>query len=255
MDNPNIPTKTGGISQQWQAASWIVALLLAFGLGLGTGYLVWGKDAATAAGPAAAQTAATQAPAAAPAEADLPDTPQQVTRYDIPVDGQPALGPADAPITLVAFSDNECPYCLKWYAETWPLIQQNYGDRVRLVFRDFPLPNHPNAQPAAEAAACAFEQGKYWEFQDLIFNNTGILGDATYLKFAQQIGLDEAAFKTCYDEGRYREAVTTDRDWASELGVSSTPTFFINGIALIGAQPYETFRQVIEMELAGKFTN
>ena len=107
MDNPNIPTKTGGISQQWQAACWIVALLLAFGLGLGTGYLVWGKDAATAAGPAAAQTAATQAPAAAPAEADLPDTPQQVTRYDIPVDGQPALGPADAPITLVAFSDNE----------------------------------------------------------------------------------------------------------------------------------------------------
>ena len=254
MDNPNIPTKTGGISQQWQAASWIVALLLAFGLGLGTGYLVWGKDAATAAGPAAAQTAATQAPAAAPAEADLPDTPQQVTRYDIPVDGQPALGPADAPITLVAFSDNECPFCLKWYAETWPLIQQNYGDRVRLVFRDFPLPNHPNAQPAAEAAACAFEQGKYWEFQDLIFNNTGILGDATYLKFARQIGLDEAAFKTCYDEGRYRDDVTADRDWASELGVSSTPTFFINGIALVGAQPYETFQQVIEMELAGMFT-
>ncbi|NMB69415.1 MAG: thioredoxin domain-containing protein [Chloroflexi bacterium] len=251
MNNPNIPTKTGGISQQWQAVSWIVALLLAFGLGLGTGYLVWGKDAATAAGPAAA----TQAPAAAQAEADLPDTPQQVTRYDIPVDGQPALGPADAPITLVAFSDNECPFCLKWYAETWPLIQQNYGDRVRLVFRDFPLPNHPNAQPAAEAAACAFEQGKYWEFQDLIFNNTGILGDATYLKFAQQIGLDEAAFKTCYDEGRYRDDVTTDRDWASELGVSSTPTFFINGIALVGAQPYETFQQVIEMELAGKFTN
>jgi protein-disulfide isomerase len=250
MNNPNIPTKTGGISQQWQAVSWIVALLLAFGLGLGTGYLVWGKDAATA----AAQTAATQAPAAAQAEADLPDTPQQVTRYDIPVDGQPALGPADAPITLVAFSDNECPFCLKWYAETWPLIQQNYGDRVRLVFRDFPLPNHPNAQPAAEAAACAFEQGKYWEFQDLIFNNTGILGDTTYLKFARQIGLDEAAFKTCYDEGRYRDDVTADRDWASELGVSSTPTFFINGIALVGAQPYETFQQVIEMELAGMFT-
>lgn len=249
MDNPNIPTKTGGISKQWQSLGWIVALLLAFGLGLGTGYLVWGQDKPTAVGPAAAQTAPTQA------AVDLPDTPQQVTRYDIPVDGQPALGPADAPITLVAFSDNECPFCLKWYAETWPLIQQNYGDRVRLVFRDFPLPNHPNAQPAAEAAACAFEQGKYWEYQDLIFNNTGILGDATYLKFAQQIGLDEAAFKTCYDEGRYRESVTTDRDWASELGVSSTPTFFINGIALVGAQPYETFQQVIEMELAGKFTN
>lgn len=249
MNNPYIPTKTGGISQQWQAVSWIVALLVAFGLGLGTGYLVWAKDAPTVAGPAAAQVAATQAPI------DLPDTPQQVTRYDIPVDGQPALGPADAPITLVAFSDNECPYCLKWYAETWPLIQQNYGDRVRLVFRDFPLPNHPNAQPAAEAAACAFEQGKYWEFQDLIFNNTGILGDTTYLKFAQQIGLDEAAFTACYEEGRYRDAVVADRDWASELGVSSTPTFFINGIALVGAQPYETFQQVIEMELAGKFTD
>ena len=249
MDNPNNPRKTGEISQQWQAVSWIVALLVAFGLGLGTGYLVWGKNAPTAAGPAAAA----QAPAAA--QAATPSGPQKVTRYDIPIDGQPALGPADAPITLVAFSDNECPFCLKWYTETWPLIQQNYGDRVRLVFRDFPLPNHPNAQPAAEAAACAFEQGKYWEFQDLIFNNTGILGDATYLKFAQQIGLDEAAFKTCYEEGRYRDAVTADRDWASELGVSSTPTFFINGIALVGAQPYETFQQVIEMELAGKFTD
>ena len=106
-----------------------------------------------------------------------------------------------------------------------------------------------------EAAACAFEQGKYWEFQDLIFNNTGILGDTTYLKFAQQIGLDEAAFTACYEEGRYRDAVVADRDWASELGVSSTPTFFINGIALVGAQPYETFQQVIEMELAGKFTD
>ncbi len=244
MDDATNTTKRGGISQQWVSLGWVLALLVTFGLGLGTGYLVWGKNSA----PAADTTAQQQA-----AVVDENTAAQQVTRYDIPVDGEPALGPDDAPITLVAFSDFECPYCQSWYVNTWPQIQAKYGDKVRLVFRDFPLPNHTNAQAAAEAAACAFEQGKYWEYQDLLFNTQAALGEQAYLGFAQQLGLDETAFQSCYQSGRYSEEITADRDWASELGVSSTPTFFVNGIALVGAQPFDTFQQVIEMELAGKF--
>lgn len=241
MNNENYPYENEQPARQRSSLVWMVVMILGFGLGLGTGYLVWGKGAAPA---------ATTPQQAAVVE---PTTTQAVTRYEIPTDGEPSLGPEDAPITLVAFSDFECPYCQKWYAETWTQIQQNYGDKVRLVYRDFPLPMHANAQPAAEAAACAFEQGKYWEFQDLIFNSGATLGDQTYQDFAQQLGLDVESFKTCYESGRYRAEVEADRDWASELGVSSTPTFFVNGIALVGAQPFETFQQVIEMELAGGF--
>ncbi|GAP12930.1 protein-disulfide isomerase [Longilinea arvoryzae] len=239
MSEENNLTEIEKSARQRTSLVWVVVMLLGFGLGLGTGFLVWGKQAAPA--------------KADPVQAAViePTATQPLTRYTIPTDGEPALGPDDAPITLVAFSDFECPYCQKWYAETWPQIQKNYGDQVRLVYRDFPLPMHANAQPAAEAAACAFEQGKYWEFQDLIFNSGEALGDSTYQDFAQQLGLDVDAFKTCYEGGRYRDEVEADRDWASELGVSSTPTFFVNGIALVGAQPYETFQQVIDMELAG----
>jgi len=252
MDNPNNQTKLGGNKQQLVSLTWVAALLITFGLGLGTGFLVWGKAAANPAAPSAAQANANTAPQAA---VDDTTATQQVTRYDIPIDGEPALGPDDAPITLVAFSDFQCPYCISWYQTTWPLIQQNYGDKVRLVFRDFPLPNHSMAQSAAEAADCAFEQGKYWEYQDLLFNSQTALGDQAYQSFAKQLGLDETAFAACYSSGRFRDEVTTDRDWGATLGISSTPTFFINGIALVGAQPYATFQHVIEMELAGKFVN
>lgn len=240
MDNVHKRTKSGRLSQQWVSLGWVAALLVAFGLGLGTGFLVWGKESAPA-------QADRQQPAAGDSAA-----PQQVTRFDIPIDGEPLLGPKDAPITLVAFSDFECPFCMKWYLETWPLIQQNYGGKVRLVFRDFPLPNHTNAQSAAEAANCALEQGHYWEFQDLLFSSGLALGAEAYQSFAQQIGLDTQAFQTCYESGRYRDEVVADRDWASQLGVTSTPTFFVNGIPMVGAQPYEAFQKVIEMELAGK---
>lgn len=250
MDTNN-PIKTVKNSQQLVSLAWVAALLVTFGLGLGTGFLVWGKAATPAAAPAAAQANTAQQAAAV----DDTTATQQVTRYDIPIDGEPALGPDDAPITLVAFSDFQCPYCISWYQTTWPLIKQNYGDKVRLVFRDFPLPNHTMAQSAAEAADCAFEQGKYWEYQDLLFNSTVALGDQTYQSFAKQLGLDETAFNACYSSGRFRDEVTADRDWGSNLGINSTPTFFINGIALVGAQPYATFQHVIEMELAGKFVN
>lgn len=248
MNEMNNPRKSRGTSQLPTSLGWVAVLLVIFGLGLGTGYLVWGQDKAPAA--ATAEPTPTQTE-----EANSTETPQQITRYDIPIDGEPALGPQDAPITLVAFSDFECPYCANWYLTTWPQIQAAYGDQVKLVYRDFPLPSHTNSQSAAEAANCAFEQDKYWEYQELIFSAPVALGDEAYLSFAQQLGMDEEAFKTCYESGRYADEVTDDRDWAVELGVNSTPTFFLNGIALVGGQSFETFQQVIEMELAGELGN
>jgi protein-disulfide isomerase len=247
MNETTNSNKSHRSSQLLTSLGWVAALLVIFGLGLGTGYLVWGQENTAAANTSQAQAEQTQT------EANDSASAQQVTRYGIPTEGEPSLGPDDAPITLVAFSDFECPYCSNWYLSTWPQIQAAYGDQVKLVFRDFPLPNHTNSQSAAEAANCAFEQGKYWEFQDLLFSSGAALGDETYLSFAQQLGLDEEAFQTCYESGRYTDEVTGDRDWAMELGVSSTPTFFINGIALVGGQSFETFQQVIEMELAGEF--
>jgi len=179
--------------------------------------------------------------------------PQQVKRYDVPLDNDPIYGPANAPITIIEFSDYECPFCRKWHNEVWPRIKTEYGDRVRLVYRDFPLYGlHANAESAALAANCAGEQGKYWEYNDALFATTERFSRDTYELLAAQLSLDIDSFKTCLDEERYQKEIQADYQYAAELGISSTPTFFINGLALVGAQPYEIFKQVIDMELNGE---
>jgi protein-disulfide isomerase len=223
--------------------SGLFALLLplAFVLGLGAGFLIWGRDTGTAAQTTAAAQTAGQ-------EASI-----KVTRYDVPVDGDPAVGPENAPITIIEFSDYECPFCTRWYAEVWPRIQATYPDQVRLVYRDFPLTSiHGNAVPAAEAANCAGEQGAYWEFHEKLFSGQDGLSKEAYQNYASQLGLDSAAFDECVKERRYQDEVAADMDFAFNLGVRSTPTFFINGIALVGAQPFEVFKDVIDKELAGE---
>jgi protein-disulfide isomerase len=224
--------------------SGLFALLLplAFVLGLGAGFLLWGRDtgATSQADGSAAQTAGQEAPI-------------KVTRYDVPVDGDPAIGPENAPITIIEFSDYECPFCTRWYAEVWPRIQAAYPDQVRLVYRDFPLTSiHGNAVPAAEAANCAGEQGAYWEFHEKLFNGPDGLSKEAYQNYASELGLDADAFDQCVEERRYQDEVASDLDFAFNLGVRSTPTFFINGIALVGAQPYEVFKDVIDKELSGE---
>jgi len=127
-----------------------------------------------------------------------------------------------------------------------------YPGKIRLVYRHFPLTSiHPDAFPAAEAAMCAGEQNAYWPFHEKIFSKDA-LGSSVYLQYAQELDLDMTAFESCITEHKYQEAVQADLDFAVDLGVRSTPTFFINGLAIVGAQPLDVFKQVIDKELAGE---
>lgn len=172
-------------------------------------------------------------------------------RYDVSIEGAPAWGPDDAPVTIVEFSDFQCPYCERFFLETYPLLKANFGDKIRFVYRDFPLFQiHPNATEAAYAANCAFEQDKYWEYHDVLFNNQDKLATADLIVHAEDLGMDTEAFKECLQSGRYSEKVSRDYTDGVNLGVSGTPTFFINGKPLVGAQPYQIFADRINAELA-----
>jgi protein-disulfide isomerase len=157
-------------------------------------------------------------------------------------------GPATAPVTIVEFSDFQCPYC-KRAASTVNEISKKYGDKVSIVFKDLPLSIHPQARPAAEAARCAGDQGKFWEYHDALFAEASFSGE-TWMKLAGELKLDAAQFKQCLDSGKHKAAVQADEKQAMELGVESTPAFFINGVAVTGAQPIEEFAKVIDRELA-----
>ena len=220
----------------------IASLAIVFLLGLGVGYLLWGRAASTINSPQKAAAAVEPTPA-----------PQQIKRYDVPEDGDPSLGPQTAAITIIEFSDFECPYCRKWQLEVWPQLVQEYGDQVRLVYRDFPLYGlHANAAPAAEAANCAGDQGQYWDFHDKLFTTDSTYSMDLFTQFAQELNLNMDDFNTCLSSGKYADEVQADYEWAANLGISSTPTFFINGIPMVGAQPFENFKSLIDQELAGE---
>ena len=171
-------------------------------------------------------------------------------RLAVEVAGDPSRGPADAPVTIVEFSDFQCPYCSR-VIDTIKKIEETYAGKIRLVFRDYPLVQiHPNAARAAEAAACANDQGKFWAMHDLLFAHQDKLDAADLKKNAADLGLDTAAFDQCLDSGRHAEGWRKDAADAERYGVSSTPAFFINGRLVVGAQPYEAFAQVIDDELA-----
>ncbi|MCS7011675.1 MAG: DsbA family protein, partial [Anaerolineales bacterium] len=162
----------------------------------------------------------------------------------------PSLGPADAPVTIVEFSDYQCPYCKLWHDEVLPRILQEYGDQVRFIYRDYPLSSHPEALPAARAANCAGEQNAYWQFHDALFSNQYGFGRQAYLDYAAALGLEIEAFRKCLESNRYEDEVLGDFRDGLRLGVNSTPTFFVNGTKIIGAQPFAVFKQLIEAELA-----
>lgn len=242
--NPDASTSTSWFTNN-RPILIMVLIPLAFAFGLLAGYLYWGR------GPGAT-TAIAQA-VSATIQAQNADQSQKITRYDVPVDDDPVLGSKDAKITIIEFSDYECPFCRKWHVETFSRLRETYGDQIRFVFRDFPLTSlHPNAASAAEAANCAGEQGKYWEYSDKLFSGEYSLGSQAYTQYARDLGLDAQAFEECVSSGRHQAEVMADLEWAANLGVRSTPTFFINGIPLVGAQPYDIFKQVIDKELAGE---
>ncbi len=162
----------------------------------------------------------------------------------------PAAGPEGASVTIVEFSDFQCPYCARVSSNLLPQIRKTYGDKVRFVFRDFPLDTHKEAVPAAVAARCAGRQGKFWEMHDMLFSRQKELGGPFYEKAGKEIGLDMAKFSECRKDPKVAEAVKSDGSEGARLGVNSTPTFFVNGLVVEGAIPFEEFRKTVDEELA-----
>jgi protein-disulfide isomerase len=162
----------------------------------------------------------------------------------------PSLGPAAAAVTIVEFSDFQCPFCQQ-VAPTLKRVRETYGDQVRIVWKDFPLTQiHPQAFKAGEAAHCAAEQDKFWEYHDRLFANQQALQPGDLKTYAADLGLDTAAFNECVDGSRYGNRVSEGVAQGSRLGVNSTPTVYINGRILAGAHPYETFAAIIDEELS-----
>ena len=173
-------------------------------------------------------------------------------KVQVSVDDDAVKGDSDAKVTIVEFSDYECPFCGRFYSDTLPQIRAQYVDtgKVKMVFRDFPLSFHPNAQKAAEAAECAGEQGKYWEMHDKLFDNQQALDVASLKSYAQQVGLKTADFNKCLDDGKMASEVSKDSSEGASYGVQGTPAFFINGKLVSGAQPFAAFKAAIDAELA-----
>jgi protein-disulfide isomerase len=175
-----------------------------------------------------------------------------VTRLDVGIQGAPARGRADAPVTLVEFSDFQCPFCKRSQA-TLKQLQERYPGKLKLVYRDFPLDQlHPQARNASEAARCAGDQGKFWEYHDVLFTQAPQASPESLRRYAEQTGLDTAAFDRCLSSGLHREAVQRDVEEGTRLGVTGTPAFFINGRPVLGAQHIGAFTRVIDEELAGR---
>lgn len=169
-------------------------------------------------------------------------------RLPVSLEGAPMQGPADAPVLIVEFSDFQCPYC-RQVQPTIKQLQAKYGDKLRWSFKDLPLISiHPEAQKAAEAARCAGDQDKFWEYRAKMFANTDI-NAGLHARTAEELGLDSAQFQACLESDRYAEAVAADSAEAESMGISGTPAFLINGVLLSGAQPLEAFEQVIDREL------
>lgn len=161
----------------------------------------------------------------------------------------PSRGPSDALITIVEFEDFQCPVC-KTAKDPLEKVMLQYKDKVRMVHRDFPLQSlHPAAWKAHEAARCAAEHGKFWEYRDLLYKNAPAASLEQLTSYASQIGLDSADFKKCIDSGKFKDAVQRDEDEANRIGIQGTPAFFINGQLLAGAQSESEFARIIDEEL------
>jgi protein-disulfide isomerase len=224
-----------------------VITVLAFAAGVLLGYVAWGMEPAASTAQGANQTSA--------AVAQAPAQEQQFRRYDIPIENSYALGPNDAPITIVEFSDYQCPYCRRWHDQVYEPLLAAYPGKIKFVYRHLPLESiHPEAIPAAEAAMCAGEQSAFWQFHEKLFSSES-LGNQIYTQYAQDLGLDMKTFESCVSDRKYQQEVATDINFAVDLGIRSTPTFFINGLAIVGAQPLDVFKQVIDRELAGEIPN
>ncbi len=200
-----------------------------------------------------------QAPSQPTPSQPTPSQPVKISLDDDPIRGDP-----DAPITIVEFSDFQCPFCARFHVQTLPSLLDEYieSGKVNLVYRDFPIQSiHPNALPAAVAAECANEQGKYWEYHDMLFekqngwnrldSNTAI---STFSQYATDVGLEQQQFDSCLGSGKYLEEVQKDLSDGKDYGITGTPGFFIGNeeigfVKLTGAQPFDSFKKIIDAQL------
>ena len=174
-----------------------------------------------------------------------------VARVEVAEAGAPARGPAGAPVTIIEFSDFECPFCSRVVPSIDEAVK-TYGDQLRVVFRQFPLNIHPRAQKAAEASLCANEQGKFWQMHDLMFGEQKKLELADLKAKAGSLGVDQAKFDQCLDGGKYAAQISADLADGQKVGVTGTPAIFINGRAISGAVPFADLAKVIDDELSRK---
>lgn len=166
--------------------------------------------------------------------------------YEVATAGRPERGGgAKAPVTIVQFTDYECGYC-KSVEPTIDQVMKTYGEKVRLVVRNLPLTIHPAARPAAEAAACANAQGKFWEYHGKLFENQNALAEAQLKEYAQKLGLEGPKFEACLKERPFRAAIDKDLEDAADLGINGTPVFVVNGRILFGALPFASFKEAID---------
>ncbi|OGR02640.1 MAG: hypothetical protein A2284_16425 [Deltaproteobacteria bacterium RIFOXYA12_FULL_61_11] len=172
--------------------------------------------------------------------------------YTVPLYPEdPVRGPADAKVTFIAFTDFQCPFC-KRSEDTVHEVLKAYEGKLKFVYKSFPLGFHPKGRRASEAALCAKDQGKFWEFHDSIFENVQSLEDTDLSARAEKLGLDMTQFKPCFEERKHRALIDRDIEDGSKVGVRGTPAFFINGKKLSGAQPFAAFKEMIDEELAGR---
>ena len=169
---------------------------------------------------------------------------------NVAVDDAPRLGPADAPVQLIEFADYECPYCSKVQPSILKLHQE-FGDKIAIYYKDMPLPMHPHARKAAEASRCAASQGKFWEYHNLLFTKSN-LEAADLKKYAREMGMDGAKFDQCLDSGEKAAAVQKDFAQAQQLGLTGTPSFFVEQHFFSGAVDYNTLRDLVAQQLTLK---
>jgi protein-disulfide isomerase len=233
--------------------NYVIIAIVFFALGIGLGVLGYDRVTAntTAQVDAAVNRAVATAVAAVPrgntVAAEPTRDPNQ--RYVVDIEGDPVKGPDDALVTIVEFADFRCGYCRRFLDQTLNPLLEQYGENVRFVYRDYPILG-PDSHTAALAGECAMQQDKFWEFHDLVYANQDALTLEAFTGYASELGMDVEAFTACVESEETAQMVLRDYEAGQTLGVSGTPTFFINGKMLVGAQPFQAFSQLIDQELA-----